>query len=141
MRLDKKYILFQFRNPFFLHQMILHPLGDWSGRIWARTGCRWNGAACETGDCGRSIQCDEYSATPPVSFAEFHFNLWEGQDYYDISIINGSNVPLSVSNFIFCYFLQSLQNQGQSIFQSSEEVFFNFLKSSENNHYMELKWC
>uniref|UniRef100_A0A7N0URM8 Thaumatin-like protein n=1 Tax=Kalanchoe fedtschenkoi TaxID=63787 RepID=A0A7N0URM8_KALFE len=41
---------------------------EWSGRIWARTGCKFDAfgvGMCETGDCGGRLQCDGSGAAPP----------------------------------------------------------------------------
>ena len=36
------------------------PGGKWSGRLWGRTGCTFDGAGmgrCDTGDCGGRLGC------------------------------------------------------------------------------------
>ena len=70
----------------------------WGGRIWARTGCKFdkNGnGTCQTGSCGHVLNCTSPS-TPPTSIAEF--NLGE-LDYYDISLVDGFNLPVVVKAF------------------------------------------
>ena len=52
---------------------------DWSGRFW---GCK------DGGDCG--------SYGSAVSLAEFLFKGYEGSDFYDISFVDGFNLPLSI---------------------------------------------
>jgi hypothetical protein len=72
--------------------------GTWSGRIWARTGCTFdaNGIGpCEVGDCGNKLQCNGAGGVPPVSLAEFTIG---DKDFYDVSFVDGLNVPVQVSN-------------------------------------------
>ncbi|XP_020995787.1 pathogenesis-related protein 5 isoform X1 [Arachis duranensis] len=69
----------------------------WSGRIWARTGCKFDvtGAGkCLTGDCGGKLECDGNGATPPTSLFEITLDGANGQDFYDVSMVDGYNLPL-----------------------------------------------
>ncbi|XP_020229105.1 pathogenesis-related protein 5 [Cajanus cajan] len=69
----------------------------WSGRIWARTGCKFDATGvgkCQTGDCGGRLECDGNGAAPPTSLFEITFGAGNGQDYYDISMVDGYNLPL-----------------------------------------------
>nr|CAD7198971.1 unnamed protein product [Timema douglasi] len=71
----------------------------WAGRFWARTGCNFDGngiGPCETGDCGNKLQCAGAGGVPPVSLAEFTLNGYGGVDYYDLSLVDGYNVPVQV---------------------------------------------
>nr|CAD7433676.1 unnamed protein product [Timema monikensis] len=71
----------------------------WAGRFWARTGCNFNSngiGPCETGDCGNKLQCAGAGGVPPVSLAEFTLNGYGGVDYYDLSLVDGYNVPVQV---------------------------------------------
>ncbi|KAG8389736.1 hypothetical protein BUALT_Bualt01G0009700 [Buddleja alternifolia] len=71
------------------------PIG-WVGRIWARTGCNFdrNGnGSCQTGSCGSSLKCTA-SGKPPASLAEFTL---AAVDYYDVSLVDGFNLPLVVT--------------------------------------------
>ncbi|KAG2218577.1 hypothetical protein INT45_014166 [Circinella minor] len=52
---------------------------DWSGRFW---GCK------EGGDCS--------SYGSAVSLAEFLFKGYEGSDFYDISFVDGFNLPMRI---------------------------------------------
>ncbi|KAB2030607.1 hypothetical protein ES319_D05G244500v1 [Gossypium barbadense] len=79
------------------HQSIVFdaPVG-WSGRIWGRTGCKFddNGnGPCQTGDCGQTLKCGVAGKTP-VSLAEFTLATL---DFYDVSLVDGFNLPLSVT--------------------------------------------
>ncbi|KAM6554362.1 hypothetical protein CsatB_015124 [Cannabis sativa] len=69
---------------------------QWSGRIWARTGCNFDkdgNGKCQTGSCGTLLNCTGPS-TPPASIAEFNLN--ETMDYYDVSLVDGFNLPIVV---------------------------------------------
>ncbi|XP_054822938.1 thaumatin-like protein 1 [Prosopis cineraria] len=72
----------------------------WSGRFWARTDCKFDESGrgtCATGDCGSSqIQCNGAGATPPATLAEFTLGSSGSQDYYDVSLVDGFNLPMAV---------------------------------------------
>lgn len=77
---------------------------QWSGNIFARTGCNSTGQQCQTGDCGAGsdgICPTGTGGNPPAALFEFtfsnqsDFSTTPGPDYYDISIINGINVGVS----------------------------------------------
>ncbi|XP_047323070.1 pathogenesis-related thaumatin-like protein 3.5 [Impatiens glandulifera] len=67
----------------------------WSGRIWGRTGCNFdkNGIGkCQTGACGNKLKCTA-SGEPPATLAEVTL---ASPDFYDISLVDGFNVPMSI---------------------------------------------
>ncbi|KAM6540619.1 hypothetical protein CsatB_005066 [Cannabis sativa] len=71
----------------------------WSGRFWGRTGCTFDNSgqgSCITGDCGSGqAECNGAGATPPATLAEF--TLGSGsQDFYDVSLVDGYNLPMVV---------------------------------------------
>ncbi|KAG2411225.1 hypothetical protein I3760_Q019800 [Carya illinoinensis] len=70
----------------------------WSGRIWGRTGCHFDASGngkCLTGDCG-SLKCS-LSGQPPATLAEFTIaSSPSGMDFYDVSLVDGYNVGISV---------------------------------------------
>ncbi|XP_062079531.1 pathogenesis-related thaumatin-like protein 3.5 [Humulus lupulus] len=69
---------------------------QWSGRIWARTGCDFDkdgNGKCQTGSCGSLLNCTG-PGSPPASIAEFNLN--ETIDYYDVSLVDGFNLPIVV---------------------------------------------
>ncbi|KAK4273805.1 hypothetical protein QN277_017131 [Acacia crassicarpa] len=71
----------------------------WSGRIWGRTGCKFDGngeGKCETGDCGGKLECEGNGAAPPVSLFEITLGGGTGQDFYDVSLVDGYNLPMLV---------------------------------------------
>lgn len=79
---------------------------QWSGNIFARTGCDSNGQNCKTGECGNAAgeACPTGTGgNPPATLAEFtlsnqtSFTTTPGDDFYDISIINGINVGITMS--------------------------------------------
>ncbi|GAB4826052.1 hypothetical protein Ancab_008922 [Ancistrocladus abbreviatus] len=75
-------------------------VSGWSGRIWARTGCQFDSSGigtCLTGDCGGRLECDGLGATPPASLFEITLGKGTDQDYYDVSIVDGYNLPLIAS--------------------------------------------
>ena len=72
------------------------PAGTTGGRVWARTGCSFDGSGsgrCQTGDCGGVLRCTQYGQ-PPNTLAEFGLNQFQGQDFIDISLVDGFNVPM-----------------------------------------------
>ena len=75
-------------------------LTHWVGRIWGRTHCGQDSSGnftCLTGDCGSgALECGRSSGQPPVTFAEFSINNLEGLDYYDVSVVDGFNLPMLV---------------------------------------------
>lgn len=75
---------------------------SWSGRLWGRTLCSTDPAtgkfACATGDCGSgTLECSGAGAIPPASLAEFTLNGADGLDFYDVSLVDGYNLPMLVS--------------------------------------------
>lgn len=76
------------------------PAGGTTGRIWARTGCRFDETGrgnCETGGCGGVLECED-SGQPPNTLAEFSQNQQNNTDFFDISLVDGFNVPMEFSS-------------------------------------------
>ncbi|KAJ4716007.1 Thaumatin [Melia azedarach] len=73
----------------------------WSGRFWARTSCNFDGSgagSCLTGDCGSGqVECNGLGAAPPATLAEFTLGTG-GQDFYDVSLVDGYNLPMIVES-------------------------------------------
>jgi hypothetical protein len=68
-------------------------------RFWGRTGCVFNSAGvgkCQTGDCGGLFQCKGWG-TIPATLAEVNFDAWDGLDFYDVSMVDGSNLPMWIN--------------------------------------------
>ena len=73
--------------------------GTTQARIWARTKCTFDGSGrgkCETGDCGGLLQCKAYGV-PPNTLAEYALNQFGNKDFFDISLVDGFNVPMEFS--------------------------------------------
>jgi hypothetical protein len=72
----------------------------WQGRFWGRTYCSFDSGgtgSCETGDCGHVLKCNGANGATPASLAEFTLNGANGQDFYDVSYVDGFNVPITIS--------------------------------------------
>ncbi|MEW2521574.1 thaumatin family protein [Actinacidiphila alni] len=66
----------------------------WGGRIWGRTGCTSGGGGdCLTGDC--TAHCS--GANPPTTLGEFTFDAYAGLDFYDVSMVDGANLPMYIN--------------------------------------------
>nr|CAH7737379.1 unnamed protein product [Callosobruchus chinensis] len=70
--------------------------GNWQGRIWPRTWCDPKTKHCLTGDCGNKLQCNGAGGVPPASLAEITLKGWQGLDNYDISLVDGFNIPIAM---------------------------------------------
>ncbi|MQM11024.1 hypothetical protein Taro_043926 [Colocasia esculenta] len=73
--------------------------GTKMARIWPRTGCSFDASGrgrCRTGDCGGVLQCRGFGQ-PPNTLAEYALNQFGNMDFYDISVIDGFNVPMEFS--------------------------------------------
>jgi hypothetical protein len=76
---------------------------DWQGRIWGRTNCTFDdsgqaqggGSACSTGDCGGALSC-EIAGAAPATLAEFTLYGASSQAYYDLSMVDGYNLPMAI---------------------------------------------
>ncbi|KAG6571029.1 thaumatin-like protein 1 [Cucurbita moschata] len=87
-----------FELPKDTSRSFLAPTG-WSGRFWGRTTCNFDGSgsgSCVTGDCGSGqVECNGAGAAPPATLAEFTLGTG-GQDFYDVSLVDGYNLPMIV---------------------------------------------
>ncbi|XP_019054474.1 PREDICTED: pathogenesis-related protein 5-like [Nelumbo nucifera] len=72
----------------------------WNGRFWGRTGCNFNASgqgSCATGGCrSGQIECNDMDLATPVTMAEFSLGLTNGQDSYDISLVDGFNLSMRI---------------------------------------------
>ncbi|KAI9268885.1 thaumatin, partial [Phascolomyces articulosus] len=59
---------------------------QWGGRVWGRHGCEGK----SSGDCGTP------GTGNPASLAEFFFKGSGDHDYYDISLVDGYNLPMTI---------------------------------------------
>ena len=94
--------------------------GSYSGRFWGRTGCSFNASdgctgqtvnvngnnyvianCCDTGGCtdgsGNFVLNCVNTGLPPATLAEFTLaSAGGGQDNYDISMVDGGNIPVEI---------------------------------------------
>lgn len=73
----------------------------WNARFWGRTGCHFDAAGqgdCQTGDCSGRLQCNGFGAIP-VTLAEYDLDAWDNLDFYDVSMVDGSNLPMYINRF------------------------------------------
>jgi hypothetical protein len=71
---------------------------NWSGRIWARTNCDFGGSgSCGTGDCGAGLACNGAVGAPNATLAEFTLGGGSSPDYYDVSLVDAFNVPITIT--------------------------------------------
>ncbi|KAL4352532.1 hypothetical protein GQ457_06G039450 [Hibiscus cannabinus] len=72
---------------------------SWSGRVWGRTLCTTDHSgkfSCLTGDCNSStIECSGFGTL--ASLAEFALNGAGGSSFYDVSFVDGYNLPMMIS--------------------------------------------
>jgi hypothetical protein len=71
----------------------------WNSRLWGRTGCHFGSAegnGCRTGDCGGLYQCKGWGEIP-ATLAEYDMDSYKGLDFYDVSMVDGSNLPMYIS--------------------------------------------
>ncbi|OWM87989.1 hypothetical protein CDL15_Pgr000406 [Punica granatum] len=69
-----------------------------TARIWGRTNCSFdaNGQGrCETGDCTGGLNCQGWG-TPPNTLVEFLLSQPSSQDFFDISLVDGFNIPVDL---------------------------------------------
>nr|WIL60087.1 nodulation protein [Melilotus officinalis] len=76
------------------------PPASWGGRFWGRTHCSQDSTgkfSCLTGDCNSGkLECSGAGATPPATLAEFTLDGSGGLDFFDVSLVDGYNVPMLV---------------------------------------------
>ena len=71
----------------------------WNARLWGRTGCHFDAAGrgrCVTGDCGGLYQCRGWGQIP-ATLAEYNLDSWHRLDFYDVSMVDGSNLPMYIT--------------------------------------------
>jgi len=70
--------------------------GTKMARIWGRTNCNFDSSGrgrCQTGDCSGGLQCTGWGQ-PPNTLAEYALNQFNNLDFYDISLVDGFNIPM-----------------------------------------------
>lgn len=72
----------------------------WAGRFWARTHCSEPAGrlTCATADCGSGqLECNGAGGKPPATLVEITLDGDNGQDTYDISLVDGFNLPVTMT--------------------------------------------
>ncbi|WVZ11956.1 hypothetical protein V8G54_016486 [Vigna mungo] len=92
----------------------------WSGRLWGRTFCSIDITgkfSCVTGDCGTStVECAGANPIPPVTQVEFDFNGTSQINLYDISLVEGFNLPVRVvSTGGKCFMELKVMRDGETV--------------------------
>ncbi|XP_059318780.1 thaumatin-like protein [Lycium ferocissimum] len=75
------------------------PAGTSQAHKWAQTGCNFDGSGrdrCQTGDYNGLLQCQSYGQ-PPNSLAEYALNQYNNLVFFDISLVDGFNMPMEFS--------------------------------------------
>ena len=67
----------------------------WSGRFWGRVDCQANGT-CASATCVGGLVCTG-TGQPPATLAEFTLDAAGNQDFYDISQVDGNNLPIAIT--------------------------------------------
>ncbi|GAA0163833.1 transmembrane signal receptor [Lithospermum erythrorhizon] len=73
---------------------------SWAGRVWGRTNCSENSSgyfSCITGDCGSGRIACSSGSTNASTLVEFSLNGTNNMDFYDVSLLDGYNLPVIVS--------------------------------------------
>ena len=81
------------------HSVTISTPNNLNTRFWGRTGCSFNShgvGRCQTGDCGGLFQCKGWG-TIPATLAEVNFDAWDNLDFYDVSMVDGSNLPMYIN--------------------------------------------
>ncbi|KAI0749525.1 thaumatin-like protein [Daedaleopsis nitida] len=84
---------------------------DWqAGRIWGRRGCDFSKGTpgptqCLDGGCNGGLECDPNNGTgvPPATLAEFTLGINGNADNYDVSVVDGFNIPVEITNNQQCH--------------------------------------
>ncbi|KAG8942665.1 hypothetical protein FRC04_003566 [Tulasnella sp. 424] len=80
-----------------------------AGRIWARRNCNFatnpGPNSCLDGGCNGGLLCDPHTGTgvPPATLAEFTLSAADGNDWYDVSLVDGYNLPMRITNSAGCH--------------------------------------
>ncbi|GAA5991684.1 hypothetical protein JCM11641_000953 [Rhodosporidiobolus odoratus] len=79
---------------------------NWNGRLWGRTDCYFDGSGlpntCSTGSCNGGLECATVGGTgvPPATLGEWNLN--DSHDWYDVSLVDGFNLPMAITNNVGC---------------------------------------
>ncbi|KAI0634519.1 thaumatin family-domain-containing protein [Trametes polyzona] len=78
-----------------------------AGRIWGRRDCDFTitaGPTCLDGWCNGGLLCDPHTGTgvPPATVAEWTLQGDGNRDFYDVSLVDGYNLPMAITNSAGC---------------------------------------
>ncbi|CDO77734.1 hypothetical protein BN946_scf184969.g86 [Trametes cinnabarina] len=78
-----------------------------AGRIWGRRDCDFtitNGPTCLDGWCNGGLLCDPHTGTgvPPATVAEWTLQGDGNRDFYDVSLVDGYNLPVAITTSANC---------------------------------------
>ncbi|KAI0708475.1 thaumatin-like protein [Earliella scabrosa] len=78
-----------------------------AGRIWGRRACDFSitaGPTCLDGWCNGGLLCDAATGTgvPPATVAEWTLQGDGNRDFYDVSLVDGYNLPMAITNSANC---------------------------------------
>ncbi|KAI0821515.1 thaumatin-like protein [Irpex lacteus] len=78
-----------------------------AGRIWGRRDCDFTitaGPTCLTGWCNGGLLCDPTTGTgvPPATVAEWTLQGDGNRDFYDVSLVDGYDLPMSITPSASC---------------------------------------
>jgi len=73
----------------------------WSGHFWGRTDCNIDSVtgkfSCVTGNCrSGKLACNGKGPEQPTTLAQFSLSGEGGLDFYNVSVVDGFNVPILV---------------------------------------------
>lgn len=79
---------------------VINAPSSWTGRFWGRAFCSTNSTgsfSCATGDCGE-VECSVVASEPvTATLVEFSLDSFGGKDFYDVSVVDGYNLPVMVN--------------------------------------------
>ncbi|KAI0032051.1 thaumatin-like protein [Vararia minispora EC-137] len=84
------------------------PDGWKAGRIWGRRDCDFTVApgpnSCLDGGCNGGLECDRTTGTgvPPATVAEWTLQGDGNNDFYDVSLVDGYNLPMAIAASVSC---------------------------------------
>jgi len=86
-----------------------------AGRIWGRRDCDFSvdpgPNSCVDGGCNGGLVCTG-GGIPPTTLAEFSLSGGNNLDYYDVSLVQGFNLPLEITNTAGCSVASCPQDLG-----------------------------
>ncbi|KAJ7118510.1 thaumatin-like protein [Mycena crocata] len=81
---------------------------DWDGRVWGRRNCDFSRGSgpnsCLDGGCIGGLLCDGNTGTgvPPATLAEWNMKGDGSSDFYDVSLVDGYNLPMRLDTNVGC---------------------------------------